>query len=169
MTSVRAATPADAAAIAAVHVRSWQAAYRGIVPGEVLDGLSIAERERRWVELLARGGDDRPRVLVAEREDHLVGFCAATAGANDGHADAEVRAIYVAPAHWRAGVGSALLGAALADLRDAGCDAVRLWVFAANERALAFYRRFGFTPDGAEMVDESSGRAEVRLRARLHG
>jgi hypothetical protein len=40
-TAVRPATPDDADAIASVHVRSWQAAYRGIVPDAMLDALSI--------------------------------------------------------------------------------------------------------------------------------
>jgi len=39
--TIREATPDDAPAIAAVHVRSWQAAYRGIVP----EGGTEAEYE----------------------------------------------------------------------------------------------------------------------------
>ncbi|MEX0715757.1 MAG: hypothetical protein WD066_04185 [Planctomycetaceae bacterium] len=33
---VRQATPADAPAIAAIHVDAWRGAYRGIVPAEYL-------------------------------------------------------------------------------------------------------------------------------------
>ena len=70
MTSVRAATPADAAAIAGVHVRSWQAAYRGIVPDEVLDGLSLPDREQRWRSILraqrrARASPSSPNATIA--------------------------------------------------------------------------------------------------------
>ena len=167
-TSVRGADPADAAAIAEVHVRSWQIAYRGIVPDDVLDGLSVAQRERMWGDLLAHGAGG-PLVLVAERDDHVIGFCSALTQARDGAGDAEITAIYVEPGHWREGVGAALLSAALQELRCAGQTAVTLWMFAANDRALAFYRRFGFLADGAQAVDAASGQAEVRLRATLPG
>lgn len=40
-----------------------------------------------------------------------------------------------------------------------------LWIFAENEAAMAFYRRFGFAADGAETWHERSGQKEVRLRA----
>jgi hypothetical protein len=50
----------DADAIAPVHVRSWQAAYRGFMPDEVLDGLDVGRCTRSmWIPstgALARGG-----------------------------------------------------------------------------------------------------------------
>jgi hypothetical protein len=44
----RIATVDDAAAVAAVHVRSWQDAYRGIFPDAYLDGLSVERRSNVW-------------------------------------------------------------------------------------------------------------------------
>ncbi|MHB1536011.1 MAG: hypothetical protein ACYC1D_15655 [Acidimicrobiales bacterium] len=41
------ALPGDEDAVAAVHVWSWQTAYRGLVPSEYLDSLNPAERARR--------------------------------------------------------------------------------------------------------------------------
>jgi GNAT superfamily N-acetyltransferase len=168
---VRRATPADAAAIAGVHVRSWQAAYRGIVPDEILDGLSVAARESTWDAILARGADEA-FTLVAEHDGCVVGFCSLTIRSRDADADVatgEIAAAYVDPDHWRRGAGRALLAAALQDVRAAGCDAVTLWVFARNDRARAFYGGFGFAPDGATTVDERSGEPEIRLRAALEG
>jgi len=50
---IRTATPDDAAAVAAVHEASWQAAYRGVFPDEVLDGPDLpANRLRLWQRLL---------------------------------------------------------------------------------------------------------------------
>ncbi|WP_430787700.1 hypothetical protein [Actinoplanes sp. G11-F43] len=49
---IRPATPADAADLAVVHVRTWQAAYAGHVPRDYLDSLEPAQREpgwRRWL------------------------------------------------------------------------------------------------------------------------
>ena len=42
--NIRAAVAADARGIAEVHVRSWQAAYRGQIPDSVLAGLSVDAR-----------------------------------------------------------------------------------------------------------------------------
>jgi len=37
---IRAALPTDAQGIAQVHVRSWQQAYRELLPSDFLDSLS---------------------------------------------------------------------------------------------------------------------------------
>ena len=49
---IRQATPADAAAIARVHVDSWRSSYAGVVPEEILSGLSYQEREALWDDIL---------------------------------------------------------------------------------------------------------------------
>ena len=71
--TVRAARPEDARGIADVHVRTWQAAYRHAFPAEVLDGLSVDERESGWLERLEAGMD----IWVAGDGEAIVGFAAA--------------------------------------------------------------------------------------------
>ena len=58
---IRPALVEDSRGIALVHVSSWQHAYRGIVPRSYLDQLSVANREKQWVEVFERGssGDAR--------------------------------------------------------------------------------------------------------------
>ncbi len=46
---VRKAGAGDAAAIAVVHVLSWQAAYEGLVPQDYLDGLDPARRRELYI------------------------------------------------------------------------------------------------------------------------
>jgi len=59
--AVRTAVVADAPFIARVHVRSWQVGYRGIMPDEVLDAISLEQREERWRQILpARRNRDSP-------------------------------------------------------------------------------------------------------------
>lgn len=139
------------------------------MPNEVLDGLSVAERESTWQTLLERS-TGAAFTVIAEHDDDIVGFCSVIAPSRDDDASSgtcEVAAIYVEPGLWRKGVGTALLDDALQQLRAAAWDHVTLWVFAENAAALAFYRRFGFAPDGAETWHERSGQREVRLRAPL--
>ena len=45
---LRPAEPADALAVARVHVLSWQAAYRGLIDDAYLDSLRPADRAERY-------------------------------------------------------------------------------------------------------------------------
>jgi len=64
---IRFAAPGDEHGIAVVHVESWQAAYRGLMPQKVLDELSIEQRESGWHEYL-HDTERVSRTLVAERD-----------------------------------------------------------------------------------------------------
>ncbi|MBE3009160.1 hypothetical protein IL992_08125 [Microbispora sp. NEAU-D428] len=86
---IRRAEPADAEAIAAVHVRSWQAAYPGLMPQAYLDGLTPATRLPVWNRLLGESSPPRTEVLVAEADGSVVG--AVQRDESDGFPLTEVR------------------------------------------------------------------------------
>ena len=65
--------------------------------------------------------------LVAERTGHITQLC-------------------VGPSHRDRGVGYALLRRSLVALAGHGCNSVSLTVTKANQHAVRFYRRMGFTP-----------------------
>ncbi len=70
----------------------------------------------------------------------------------------ELVGLYLLAAHHGTGLGQDLLDAALGE-RPAS-----LWMAEDNPRAVAFYARSGFTPDGARKVEPSwEDLAEVRL------
>ena len=72
--TVRPATPADAMDIAYIHVDTWQSAYRGLIPDEYLDNLSLATRGNNWLRVLT-DPDNQSFVLVADNEHgEPVGF-----------------------------------------------------------------------------------------------
>lgn len=60
----------------------------------------------------------------------------------------EIERIYVDAGWHGAGVGKALMDHAIAEAKRRGCEAVWLGVWEENPRAIAFYRRQGFTPFG---------------------
>jgi GNAT superfamily N-acetyltransferase len=109
-------------------------------------------------------------MLMAEDESGMLGFTVPGASRD---ADAtsevgEVRTMFAVPAAWGRGVGSALMAAALDDLRERGYSEATVWSFADNERANRFYERHGFTRDGAERTEETWARIrEVRYRRSL--
>jgi GNAT superfamily N-acetyltransferase len=171
-TVIRAACVADAAQIAVVHVRSWQGAYRGLLPQAYLDGLDVAQRVGRWERSLAERSVGRAGVLVAEADGALLGFASYSAS-RDSDADparvGEIGAIYLLPSAWGKGVGKRLMDAALACLAQAEFVQVTLWVLDSNVRARRFYAAGGWFADGARKLDESRGFpiAQVRYRRSL--
>lgn len=165
--SIRPAGPDDAGDLARVHLAAWRAGYRGIVPDEHLNALRWTDRRDRWRGLLT-DPDNPGRTLVAVSGQQLVGFasigpCRDTDLAGQGLY--ELFAIYLDPASWRQGTGTALLREALTDVPSTA-PAVTLWVFEANTAARAFYARHGFDPDGSRKHYLVAGTPIPELRYR---
>ncbi len=172
--TVRQAVVADAAAIAGVHVRSWQVGYRGIVPDSVLAAQSVAERTGQWAGWLTSGAGPRGEstTLLAQMGASVIGFAAVVAPSPDadlGPRSCELAALYVDPDSWRHGVGRRLMHAAMDLGRAQGSDEMSLWVLIENAAARAFYETVGFAADGAANTHARSGEPTLRMRARLGG
>jgi ribosomal protein S18 acetylase RimI-like enzyme len=168
---IRRGVPADAHAIAVIHVRSWQAAYKGIVPDAFLNSLSVDRRESVWQDNLERGASD---VWVAEELGAVVGWISLSRSRDPDATPltGEIWAIYVDPRHWRRGVGRVLSREAEVHLRTSGFNEVTLWVLEQNVQARAFYESIGFGVDPGHQKSIERGGAElieIRLRRRLHG
>lgn len=144
-TLVTEATLEDAAAIAHVNVASWRHAYAHLLSAAFLANLSeesVADNYRRGLE---RGRT----IWVARAEGQIVGFAIAVASREeDSPRDLELGLIYVLPTHFGSDAGQALLDAAI------GAAPCMLWVASDNPRAQSFYRRNGFSLDGATKVEE---------------
>lgn len=154
---LRSAVPADALAVARIHVRAWQTGYRGLLPAGYLDGLRAEDRAARYTF----GRADGPRTTVASDADRIVGFATIHG--------AELSALHVDPDAWGTGVGRALIAQARADLAAAGVAEAHLWVLAGNARAERFYARDGWTTDGTRRSDTVWGVTvdEIAYRRRL--
>jgi len=154
---VRTAQPDDAAAVAEVHVRAWQAAYRGLMADEFLDSLRPEDRAARY--RFAAPDPDAPETLVVtDTEGAIAGFATvAPARDDDRSGTGEVCALYVDPPAWGSGMGLALMQAARARLVELGFTQAGLWVLVGNDRAQRFYRRDGWTADGARRTDQVWG------------
>jgi ribosomal protein S18 acetylase RimI-like enzyme len=161
---VRPARLDDAAAIADVHVRTWQAAYEHVFGAERLDAMETERRAEAWQRWLARGDV----AFVAEAEGAVVGFVW-VGPSRDDDAEAELYAIYVLPDAWGSGAGPALMKTGVEAMREAGHAEAILWVLADNPRARRFYEREGGSLDGARKEQDFLGVrvAEVRYRITL--
>jgi ribosomal protein S18 acetylase RimI-like enzyme len=167
--TIRRATAEDAEQIASVRVAAWQAAYRGIIPDSVLDSLSVTATANRVVPRLT---DPARNVFVDEEAGNILGFVM-FGPTRDEDADpakvAELYTIYLLPAKWGKGRGRALCTYALTALRELGFAEATLWVLRENQRAIGFYTRAGFSPDGAtqELPRDSFVMHELRFRRHL--
>lgn len=165
---VRTAVRSDAKDIARIRVETWRAAYAGLIADEVLASLDAARegerRTERWDEFHA---DPRMTELVAHVDGAVAGWAAVGPSQDaDLPDDGQVFAVYALPEFWGAGVGHALMEAAVAFLRSAGFARAHLWVLDGNERAAAFYERHGWIEDGATMTDDSLVRGHDPLHER---
>ena len=150
---VRVATTEDAAAIGRVHVRAWQAAYRGgLMPDAYLDALSVEERAELWRHRLDGTCSARSTLLVAEDEGRAVaGFIDVGAAEHDANEPTgEIRALNVDPDHWGAGAGCDLLAWGVETLCRSGFARAVLWVHPLNIRACRFYQLHGWAHDGID-------------------
>jgi GNAT superfamily N-acetyltransferase len=76
------------------------------------------------------------RCLVAIDDGDIVGIVQAEAG--------WLKHLYVAPSHWKRGIGAALHDAAVDALRADGSTRASLWVLQQNDLARTMYERRGW-------------------------
>jgi len=159
---VRRAEPQDAPAVARVHVASWRQAYRGLLPQEYLDSLSIEARTTTWAKAFSQSHDQASTTLVGELDGQIVGFACVGPSRDDDldSATGELWGLYLDPAHWGVGHGHTLHTEALDVARASGAAAATLWVLTTNQRARHFYERHGWSADDAE---KTVWRGDVRL------
>ncbi|WP_221583705.1 GNAT family N-acetyltransferase [Microbacterium sp. G2-8] len=147
---IRPGLPDDADGIADVHVRTWQHAYRGLMPQDILDSLDVGQRADRWRRILAGADvDGRGSTWVAVEDGAVIGFSTCGAARDEGPPrPRELYALYLAPERHGSGAAGPLIHATV------GQDPAYLWVLTGNARAIAFYEKAGFALDGAVKRDD---------------
>ncbi|HWC75533.1 MAG TPA: GNAT family N-acetyltransferase [Gemmatimonadales bacterium] len=164
---LRRATPADAAAVGRIHVESWNVAYRGIMPDDVIARTDLAYRTQFWAERIA---DTEWPIFIIEEDGNSVAFCqmVSTKDPDDdptrvGH----ITSIHVLPQLRGRGHGRALMDHVLREFARRGFREVTLWVLEENRKARAFYEQYGFELDGGKKEYYGTHVPEVRYRIRL--
>jgi GNAT superfamily N-acetyltransferase len=147
-------------AVESVRLRTWQVAYRGLVPDEVLDALAVTDE--RVALLQSRYDEGGSTTWVALDDDEVVGMAVAGPTRDDDRpGEQELYALYVLPSHWGSGAGQALW--------EQAQPVTSLWVLEGNARARAFYARNGFRPDRTKDVDVGVVLPEVRYLVATDG
>jgi ribosomal protein S18 acetylase RimI-like enzyme len=163
--AIRGAATSDAKAIATIHLASWRAAYRGIVPDQFLIGITLESRIARWQRALSLSESPLVVTTVAVNGDAILGVC--SSGPRqwpESSSFGEIYALHVEPGSWRRGIGRLLLDDSLERLAARGFAAAVLWVLRDNWNARRFYEARGWSITGEEMVEERDGYAIPETR-----
>ena len=163
---VRDARLEDADLSGEIHILAWQHAYRGLMPDEYLDGLSIPERRQTWRRTLAQEHEVTTHTRVGLLDGRVGGF--AIAGAvRDADLEADVGELYAINVHpdtWGRGLGRALVSSCVDGLAADGFRRATLWVLVGNERARRFYESLGWHCEGLEKSGEVLGAQTHEIR-----
>jgi ribosomal protein S18 acetylase RimI-like enzyme len=169
--TLRVAQLEDARQIAEVHVATWQAAYRGILPDSTLDEVSVEARTELWQERLSQKGDATTLVLLVDGK--IVGWIG-LGPARDLDCDPvrtqQVYGLYLLADYWGQGHGKRLYGTGEDRMRQSGATEAILWVLRDNVRARRFYEGQGFSLDETRSEQAYQGdpsMIEVRYRKPL--
>lgn len=166
-------------ALALVHVTGWRQAYGDLLPESFYDDGARADRARMWrstlmhhqaperVRIAAWPGGRAGRPGIEAGDDvvgEVVGFSIHGPARDTDRTGVELFALYVLQEHHGTGLGQRLLDAAI------GASPACLWVAARNPRAIRFYEKNGFNPDGTRRTDaEAEDLEEIRMVRDRHG
>ena len=143
-----------------VHWKAWHEAYPGLVDQAYLDAMTLEKCERiafEWPDNL----------IVAKDGGRVVGFVGYGDRGGEAPDTGEIFALYVLSGYYGRGVAQRLMKAGLDQLK--AYPRICLWVLKENKRAIRFYGKCGFAPDGEEKYDPKIGAAEIRMTRRTGG
>jgi len=159
MLTIRRAEADDAQAIGSVFDAAVREGWKYM--GELAARPMFPPEE--WDAEVAKHAPPNAMLVAVDEADRLTGFAAVHP------AEGEMFLLFVHPDNAGRGVGRALLEAAHAVLRSAGCREVFLYTHEQNERAIAVYEAAGYRRDGTVRESEFRGvhQREPRLVKRL--
>ncbi len=151
---------------ACVRMRSWRAAYAGLMPQPVIDSIDLGTMWSAWHASVRRPPSRSTRLFVAGPPGEVHSY--AWVRPVDGSRGAgEVGAMYSDPTAWGSTAGWAAFSTAVDFLRSRGRTDLSLWMLKGNERAGRFYERAGWRPDGEEHTTTTAAGSYVEVRYRL--
>lgn len=147
MIHIRYASVLDADIIAQIHTSSWQVAYKGIVPDEILNSLDPVKRSQQMKIQINEFSESYGIVYKGEEPTGYVCF---------GHSrdqdalenDGEIYAIYLLPKFYHQGFGTQLIQWCEKELKQKGYQRIFIWVLENNVKARNFYQKNNYLFDG---------------------
>jgi ribosomal protein S18 acetylase RimI-like enzyme len=154
MTELKAATSADWQIIQTIAYRTWPHTFGAVMPKEQIDYmLELIYNEQSLKDQMMM---KKHQFLLALNNDNPVGF---TSYELDYKAKAHlmIHKIYLLPESQGLGIGTKIFDYLTGVAKAHNQERLRLKVFHKNEKASAFYMKYGFTHVGLESTDIGNG------------
>ncbi len=143
---------------------TWQATYRGLIPDDFLESLSVPKQGERWRK---RYETNPEAMLVVEEKGRIVAF-ADFGPSRDKDKEptrvCELYAIYVRPEAQGRGLGRGLFERGVSWACGRGYAEITVLVLKGNLPAHGFYIRMGMREDGTEIPDNIGGKDVLEIR-----
>ena len=148
--TLRFAKPGDAPDMAEVHARSWEAAYKDIIPMEYIKAKN-ATRHELYQRIIT---DENTTQHVIRVDDKTVGIMGFGEPKDDDADDSyyELHGIYLHPDYYRKGIGTQAVNFAFDKARRLGKRYMNVWVLTENYNSINFYKKCGFAADGKTRI-----------------
>jgi ribosomal protein S18 acetylase RimI-like enzyme len=153
--NIREARLEDAAAIAKVHVDSWQTTYSALLPEEYIKKRTYQKRFNNWKKRLDATTKTETDYFIYVAEDpveEIVGFVDGGLARGDSNFPGEIYALYILEADQRKGIGRSLVQAIASKLAQSGLTSIVVWVLASNP-AVQFYQALDGQRVGQKLIN----------------
>jgi GNAT superfamily N-acetyltransferase len=158
-TLIRSAKPGDAGTIARIHMDSWRAVYKDILPRSYLSHLNHGH----IVKHIQKGLMDAQNIyLIAEElRGAPIGYiCGGPERSGIQIYHSEIYELYITPQFQRQGTGRRLLSALASHLYQRNYYALMVWVLASNPNH-RFYEKAGGLYLGARTISFAGKKLQV--------
>lgn len=148
--TIRLSKPADAAKMAEIHARSWEAAYAEIIPTELIKEKN-ATRLALYQRIIT---EENSTHYLIESDGRAVGIMGIAPPQDDDVDDRfyELHGIYLDPDYFRRGIGTQAVDFAFNKARSLGKKLMNVWVFAENSNTIRFYEKCGFAAENKTKI-----------------
>lgn len=161
--TIRLAIPADAPDMAEIHMRSWEVAYKNIIPAEYIREKN-AGRPAMWQKTLVEGKYPH-RVIQLDGKTVDIMNVAPPQDDDVGNDCFELHGIYLHPNYYRQGIGTQAMEYAIDIARGFNKTIMIVWVFAENINSIKFYEKCRFIADGKTKI-LNCGKPLIAIRMR---
>jgi RimJ/RimL family protein N-acetyltransferase len=164
--NIRLAVPADAPEMAEVLMRSWEVAYKDIIPADYIRQKN-ATRPEQYKRVIT---EENTTDYVIQLKNKTVGIMRITPPQDDDLGDEyyDSQVLYLHPDYFHQGIGSQAAEFAYEIARGLGKTGMTVWVLAENINSIRFYEKCGFVPDGkAKERDYGKILKIIRMRRAL--
>lgn len=165
MENIRKVMHGDEKALAYVQTESWKAAFKDLIPEDVLVCSTDLNKATAMYQKLLELGKGNGYILEIDGKPHCIAWWDA-ARDEDMQGVAELICIHSLKENWGKGYGHLMMERILEDVQQAGYPRIMLWVFDTNTRAIGFYKAHGFVATGRKQP--AFGAVEERYIKKLN-